>query len=190
MKKILFLIALISFGVSASSPDLIELAKQKQVTLTKREKRVARIGHISSGRQVSGGILGTYPLGFGMGHALQNRWQDDGKFFTYTQLGAVGLMLATGDCVGKVFERDDNDCGGPQEVLLLVGVVSFIGLRIWEIVDVWTAPAKQNRRYQHLRERLETMPNPVVPKEPKASLYLMPVIGPLQATGLGLVLKY
>lgn len=192
MKKILCFITLASFGASASSPSLTELAHQKNVILTKREARVARIGEISEGRQVSGGILGTYPLGFGMGHAIQGRWQDDGKFFTYTELGALGLMAASGPCVGKIFSNADNDCGGLQEVLLLSGLISFVGLRVWEIVDVWKAPGKQNRRYKHLKDRLEALPD--APSESKAepdlSLNIIPIMGPLKSAGLGVLVKF
>ncbi len=189
MKKILIVLALVSCGASASSPDLIQLAQKKKVTLTKKEARVARIGQISSGRQMSGGILGTYPLGLGMGHAIQGRWEDDGKFFTYTQLGALGLMAVSGECVGKLFDKEDNDCGGPQEVLLLSGLVSYIGLRIWEIYDVWTAPAKQNRRYNYLRERLESMPEPMA-EAPKVTFSILPIIGLDQKTGMALVMNF
>lgn len=193
MKKILHLIALVSFGASATAPDLFAVAQKKNITLTRKEKRVARIGKISSGRQVSGGLLGTYP-GFGLGHVAQNRWKDDGKFFTYGQLGAVALMAVSGSCVGELFDKNDNDCGGPQEVLLLTGLVGYIGLRIWEIVDVWQAPARQNRRFEFLRNRLESTPDPLVegrePLEPQASLQLAPILGPSRAPGVGLTLTY
>lgn len=189
MKKILLVLALASFGASAVSPDLVEVAQKKNVTLTEREARVARIGYISEGRQLSGGILGTYPIGLGMGHAIQGRWRDDGKFFTFSQLGALTLVAASGDCVGKVMSNDDNQCGGPQEVLLLTGVIAYLGLRVWEIVDVWSAPGKQNRRYKHLRDRLEALPD-APPAEPSTSLHLVPIMGPLSSTGLGLLLKF
>lgn len=192
MKKIILILSLASFEASASSPSLIEIARQKGVTLTQREARVARIGEISEGRQVSGGILGTYPLGFGMGHAIQGRWQDDGKFFTYTELGAIGLMAASGPCVGKIFSNADNDCGGLQEALLLTGLISFVGLRVWEIVDVWKAPGKQNRRHKYLKDRLEALPDVSTQNqiEPKLSLSVVPLVGPFRSAGLGLELKF
>ena len=186
MKLLTLLLALAPFGASAFSPDLTRLASEKGVTLTKREARVARIGEISQQEYVWGGVLGSWPVGLGLGHVVQGRWQDDGKFFTYTQGGALGLMLISGPCVGKLFKNDDNDCGGPLEAIMLAGLVSYVGLRVWEIIDVWRAPPRQNRRYHYLRARLEQMPDP---EEPKASLDVVPLMSP-QGGGVGLRLKF
>lgn len=195
MKKNLLLLVLGTIALvatkaaSATSPDLTQLAKQKRVSLSSREARVARIGKISDGRQVSGGLLGTYP-GFGLGHVAQGRWQDDGKFFTYSQLGAVALMAVSGRCVGKVFSNKDNDCGGPQEVLLLTGLIGYVGLRVWEIIDVWKAPGKQNRRYQFLKDRLEKLQDFQPAQAPATTMHLTPMLGPAKAPGVALVVNF
>lgn len=179
MKKILSFFALASFGASAISPDLIQLAKSKGVVLTAREERVARIGEISQQEYVWGGVLGTWPVGLGLGHVVQGRWRDDGQFFTYTEAAALGLMLVSGPCVGKLFSNEDNDCGGIYEAVMLTGLVSYVGLRVWEAIDVWRAPLRQNRRYHYLRARLEQMPEPR-----KASVQLVPLLS-TQGGGLG-----
>ncbi len=164
--------------------SLQEEAQQKGLELSARELRVLEVGVVPRTNYVVGGVVGTWPVGLGTGHMVQGRWYDTGWKFTVSQLGAIGMMLASGTCVGKVFRNDDNDCTGPHEVLMLSGLFAFTGLRLWEIYDVWAVPPRQNARHRKLEERIRSAPVPA------ASLTMVPVLTHERAAGLALQLNF
>lgn len=121
------------------------------IYLDEEDRRILRIGEISQAQYVFGGIIGTYPVGFGVGHAIQGRYSDKGWIFTVGEIGSiVVLMSGVGDCMSSISNRYDGCNGG----LLFLGAAGFVGFRIWEIVDVWAAPPEINRRYRELKQRM------------------------------------
>lgn len=94
-----------------------------------------------------GGILGTYPIGFGVGHAIQGRWTEKGWIFTTGEIVSLGLIIAGAvDCVNDDFNNSINGSNGScNSGLLTAGVIGFVGFRLWEIIDVWLAPVLDNR---------------------------------------------
>lgn len=99
-----------------------------------------RVTKISTGQYVAGGVLGTL-MGVGIGHAIQERYTQNGWIFTATQLGS-GFMYG-------LFAGQGNEIGAG------LSIISLIGFRIWELVDVWWLPSshktvlykKENRFY-------------------------------------------
>lgn len=58
-------------------------------------------GEVSTPRYIIGGILGTYPIGFGIGHAIQGRYSDRGWIFTATEAASLAVVIAgVGECLG------------------------------------------------------------------------------------------
>ncbi len=122
-------------------------------TLSDDDRRILQIGEISTPAYVIGGIIGTYPVGLGVGHAIQGRYMDKGWIFTVGELGSVAIMVAAlGDCVYSSVGGYSNCNGG----LGWLAVMGFVGFRIWEIVDVWAAPPEINRRYREIKMRTES----------------------------------
>jgi hypothetical protein len=78
---------------------------------------------IHEAQYVGGGLVGTL-IGFGTGHAIQERYLNKGLIFT---LGEFGTQLFAAACFTS----------GCPDGLFLASFAGFIGLRIWEIVDVW-----------------------------------------------------
>ena len=180
----------LSFEAFAGS-ELIYDAQKKNLELTEKDKSTLEIGEISTARYVTGGILGTYPIGFGVGHAIQNRWSDKGYIFTWGELGSLGaVVVGAVGCMNRVAEdaADDDDddewsCSGLDTALIVGGAIGFIGFRIWEIVDVWAAPPSHNKKYKELKKYIETTEaKPVI----KSSLDLVPIVNPRFGQGLGL----
>lgn len=131
--------------------------------MDEEDRRIMRIGEISTAQYVIGGILGTYPLGLGIGHAIQGRYSDKGWIFTAGELGSVAVALAgAGDCVSS-YNSNNNSCSGG---LVVLGVAGYIGFRIWEIIDVWAAPPEINRRYRELKMQM------------KPGVTFSPILGP------------
>lgn len=96
---------------------------------------------VPTGKYITGGVLGS-ALGFGIGHAVQGRYQDGGWLFTATEGASLAvLMIGLGSCSeetenfgGERTKKTTCSNGG----LVAIGFASLIGFRVWEIVDVWT----------------------------------------------------
>ena len=112
---------------------------------------------ISKQDYVLGGLLGTF-IGFGSGHALQGRWQDNGKGYTFMQLAAVASTW-----IGILYDY------GPA---FFVGVPIFVIFRLAEIASVW-GPSTSHYR--------------VVATQPKLPFSILPLLNDKQA-GVQLVL--
>lgn len=177
------LLLIVTFQAVAS--ELIYEAQKKDIQLTKRDKEVLEIGEISTARYITGGILGTYPIGLGLGHAVQGRWSEDGQVFTWGQLGSLGLVVAGAvSCMNEVEDGDDNwECNSLEESLIIVGAIGYLGFRLWEIVDVWSVPPSQNSKYKKLKKYIQ---NSEAKPVTKSSLDLVPVINPRMGQGIGL----
>jgi hypothetical protein len=118
--------------------------------LTDEERRILSIGYIDTPQYIIGGILGMYP-GFGIGHAVQGRYMDKGWIFTVGELGSVaGLGVGLGNCLGTHY---DEPC---DNALITVSVISFIGFKIWECIDVWVGPNQINSEIIEIRRSLST----------------------------------
>lgn len=181
----LILTALFALNSLADS-TLIYEAQKKGITLTERDQEVLDIGEISTARYVTGGILGTYPIGFGVGHAIQGRWSQDGWIFTAGELISVAAIVGgLLGCVDNAF--DDQKCSDVERTLVGAGVIGFFGFRIWEIVDVWAVPPSQNKKYRKLKNYIE---NSEEKKTTKTSLDLTPLFHPRNGSGLALTLSF
>lgn len=123
---------------------------QNPVELTPEEHELLAEGEIDSVRHIGGGIV-AYAFGFGIGQAVQGRYTDTGYIFTIGEAGSAGaFIVGIEPCV------DDDNC-----TLLIVGAVSLIGFRIWEVVDAFAGPARHNRRVRAVRRKAgqQQLPN-------------------------------
>jgi hypothetical protein len=189
MTFFILLLSLFSFPLCADSTTIYE-AEKKAITLTEQDKRILEIGEISDTRYIVGGILGTYPLGLGIGHAIQGRWSDKGWIFTAGELGAATVfMIGALGCVSDELNNGLNgkdDCRGLNEAMVVTGLVGYIGFRIWEIVDVWSVPPAHNRKVRELQNYIQQKPA----KEVKTSLHLVPILNSQMGQGVGLRLIF
>jgi hypothetical protein len=168
--KYLFFILLFSF----TSLQAQELSAEEKQTLS--------VGEVTSQEHVVGGILGIYP-GFGLGHVVQDRWSEKGYIFTAGQLGSLAVLtLGVGSCLGSTIQNSpNNQKESCNNALVVVGAISFLGFKIWEIVDIWAGPAIQNRKYRKVKEKMAEME--------LTSWEFSPMLNPLEKSG-GLVLSY
>lgn len=110
--------------------------------LTPDEQALVRRGEIDQSKYALGGLMGTW-VGFGVGHGVQGRWSDIGWVFTVGETAAFSALIA-----GMVVCLNDEDleCGPGAEALLIGGAVTMVGMRLWEIIDVWTGADSYNAR--------------------------------------------
>lgn len=185
MAFFLICLSFMSLNLWADSTSIYE-AEKKGISLTEQDKRVLEIGEISDTRYIVGGILGTYPIGLGVGHAIQGRWSDKGWIFTAGELGAATVfVIGALGCVSDELNSGLNgkdDCKGLNEAMVVTGIVGYIGFRIWEIVDVWSVPPSHNRKVRDLQHYIQKTPA----KEVKTSLHLVPLYNPKMGQGVGL----
>jgi hypothetical protein len=97
-------------------------------------------GPISRGQYVTGGVLAS-TIGFGIGHAVQERYSTMGWIFTATEATGL-LLLANAKCFRTRdsnspdrAEREKSDCENPSQGIIGGGIM--IGFHAWEIVDAW-----------------------------------------------------
>lgn len=186
MRPYLAIIISILFSLSAVADPLIYEAKEKGIELSEKDREVLEIGHINDTKYIVGGILGTYPLGFGLGHVIQGRWSEQGWIFTAGEGASLAVLLvgAVG-CAGRGISGSD-DCTDGQALLVGAGLIGYLGFRIWEIVDVWAAPPSQNRKYNELKNYIQGEKT----KDVKTSLDLIPLFDPYLGNGLALNLRF
>ncbi len=121
--------------------------------LTAEDAKLLARGEISAGAHIGGGAASLL-FGFGLGQAIQGRWSETGWIFTVGETVAVVALFAgigsqIDDCA---FEDSCNSDDG--ETLIVGGMIGFVVLHVWEVVDAFAGPASHNRKLRELRTRL------------------------------------
>lgn len=125
--------------------------------LSDDDRRLLKQGEISQPQLLAGGFLGTV-IGFGTGHLPYQMWRERGWIFTAGEPAALALAIlgATGinnDCTRYSNRLECDDVGGSRAALV-IGVLGFVGLRIWEVIDVWTIPSARNYEIRAIRQKM------------------------------------
>ena len=154
MQRLLVVAILAGSGValaqpSLTPPQLTYAPPPPQVQLPADEQSTLQIGYVSDGQMIGGGLASLF-LSFGIGQAIEGRWSDTGWIFTLGEPVAFGVMLY-GVLSGLTCDRA---CSGSDGAVLAVGAIGFFGLRIWEIVDAFVGPGRQNARLQAVQLKL------------------------------------
>jgi hypothetical protein len=159
VKLIILVFTILISSHSFSRTPLIEEAANIGINLSTKDKRLLEIGRIEQIPYIAGGILGTIP-GFGIGHAIQGRWKDKGWIFTAGEAGGVGLMMAAGmSCMSGHSDMmsggEEKACSSGNRAFAASGMLIYLGFKVWEIIDVWTAPPQHNIQYESIEERIK-----------------------------------
>ena len=120
--------------------------------------RDTNIKELRKSRYITGGIVGTVAMPFGVGHMIQGRWSGYGKgaIFTFGEMAIFALrsvMCKTAEegeritfHLADLFRPADLLAGVPsrfssrncnQSVSLDLSMAVLGILRLWEIVDLW-----------------------------------------------------
>jgi hypothetical protein len=92
-------------------------------------------GEITTARYITGGCIGT-GVGFGIGHAIQRRTASGGGVITALEIG--GLVFSFFGLFS--LHAPEESKRQTAKVLVYGGLGTYVGTRIYEIVDVWTGP--------------------------------------------------
>lgn len=150
-------VSLAGENTSPSVPKPFE-AYEKAGAPNPIEQQVLDHGRIGDGQYIAGGILGTF-LGFGIGHAVSGVYSHNGLIFTLGELLATGIMIGSSMNTSSVtscssYYNCTTTFTVPAGVTL--GALAFVGLHIWEIVDIWAYPPSHNARYDAASARRRT----------------------------------
>ncbi len=149
----LILLGVILFSFSSKSNELVDIAKNKGIELNKEEIEVLDVGELGVPAYVLGGLIGTYP-GFGIGHALQGRWSSKGWIFTVGEfVTGVILVMSAADCLVDTVSGNP-DC--ESRFYLTASAAGLIGLKVWEIFDVWYGGHQQRKKYKSLKDKIQS----------------------------------
>jgi len=175
MKMLLFCLNLLVPIQSFAQEDSLEAAtpnsKRPDLSqLTTEEIRTYQYGEISTGSLIGGGLLGTF-VGLGFGHIVYGEYGSKGWIFTVSELGSLGIMTAglsqaAAGCTLLNTSSCSNGLG-----LYTFGAFAYFGLRIWEIVDVWTLPSRHNGEYRAIQSKLGI-------SRARTEWQVLPMIGP------------
>ncbi|MEJ7600799.1 MAG: hypothetical protein WKG01_23035 [Kofleriaceae bacterium] len=127
------------------------------VQLSPEDHALLADGEISEGAHIGGAAMNIL-FGFGLGQAIQGRFDDTGWIFALGGGASVAAMI-----FGAVRLAEDcsfsNDCDDSKGAgLMLVGLVGFTVFHTWGLVDSITGPIRHNRRVRDLRIRLGMRP--------------------------------
>jgi hypothetical protein len=128
-----------------------EYRKKSRKKSRKKRRRNNRT-RIDSDKYLLSGILGT-AIGFGSGHFVQGR-KTKAIFFLGTEASLYALMIL-GGYTGL-------------HTTTPLALLGYVGLRVYEIIDVWTVPVKRNGYYYVNGYDLE--------KKTDKKVYLLPLI--------------
>lgn len=124
--------------------------------------------NMSGLESMSGAILGTV-MGFGLGHAAQGHWSQDGRKWTAIDASMITAIAVIGhNCPGNtrtsargsVEAITTSDCN----VLAPLWFVGFLGARVWQSVELWGhtrrafSPYQEKKPSVFLPEYVSTVP--------------------------------
>jgi hypothetical protein len=165
----MFKLVLIAFMISASHlafaadapesdvPVPVENPQTEKIpasTLTPEDREVLARGMITDKEATYGEVFGTV-VGFGTGQMFQKRYMTTGLILTVGEASTVALMgfgfstCSEGGFGGSTPSKKRCSVGAG-----VVGIAGFVGLKIWEIIDVWTGPEIQNNQYHFLKTHM------------------------------------
>lgn len=136
-------------------------SEKTNVPMSKEDLYILSKGEVSRSRYALGTVLSIFP-GFGVGHAVNKQFAKSGWIFLAGEGAAAGVMfVGVLACFGDSLFEDENKCSNS---LVDIGGMTFLGFKIWEVVDAITRPPKHNARYREL----------VAERKGKSALFLVP----------------
>lgn len=85
-----------------------------------------------------GAFTGTL-FGFGLGHAIQGRYSNNGWKWTLGEIGGIAAMAVAHNeyCTSKALP-DGNYESNCENALPGFSILAFLGFRVWQSVDLWS----------------------------------------------------
>jgi hypothetical protein len=105
-----------------------------------------------------GAFLGT-GIGFGVGHAIQGRYGSSGWMWTLGEAAAITAMgVSSHNCPKPARASSDGNARGCSGALPLLALGSWIGVRIWQSVDLWKYAYQNSQGYRFDTKTEKTKP--------------------------------
>lgn len=122
--------------------------------LTPAEQKLLAEGEISLGAH-AGGVALNWFFGFGIGQAVQGRWNQTGWMFTLGEAAGIGLVVAGFARLDFSCDSSETSCNNDGAGALIAGgFIGYLVVHAWSIVDAAMGPADHNRKVRNLKRRL------------------------------------
>lgn len=129
-------------GMSAPAPP------RGLALLTDEERELIARGEIAPDTRMNGAVLGAW-IGFGIGHAVQDRFGERGWAFLVLDSAAVGLLVTS--AVRCFSLGDEPRCEGDATGAIGVGLLLVV--RVFQAVDLLKGATRHNERVRRAREK-------------------------------------
>jgi hypothetical protein len=150
----------LAFAADAPEVDVPVPVENPQVekipasTLTPEDHEVLARGEITDRESDYGKVFGTL-VGFGTGQMFEKRYMNTGLILTLTEASATALIaFGFSTCNEGGFNNTPGTSKRCSVGAAVVGIVGMVGLKTWEIIDVWTAQSTQNSQYHFLKTHM------------------------------------
>ena len=140
--RALFLALAIASGLAVSARAEPKLAAPGLTQSIEREEDVSEI-------QMLVGAPTAILFGFGTGHAIEGRWREKGWIFTLGETAGFATWMSA-----YMLDMSCTRHCGAVGPLAAAGLLSVVGLRLWESVDAITGARAKNRRVLKQRAQL------------------------------------
>lgn len=118
----------------------------KSGELSERDERILDTGEIHPLRHGLGVLVaiatGPAPM-FGIGQGIQGRFHESGWIFLAGEATSIGVLF-----VGSL--GPSTNMSKERLLLLYSSLISYVGFRVWEIVDSIVGPINHNQRFHEL----------------------------------------
>jgi hypothetical protein len=163
------------FSGTSATEDIDQRENQLSDQIHERDSKapVSRLSlqpqvNMSGMESAAGAMFGTV-MGFGLGHAIQGHWRDDGVKWTAIDASMISAIAVIGhNCPGNVKTETSgsvtaiasSDC----QVLAPLWFLGFLGSRIWQSVELWShtrrafSPYEEKKPSVFLPEYVSTVP--------------------------------
>lgn len=98
-------------------------------------------------------------VGFGSGHAIQGHYRQDGWKWTAIDTAAIGGLMAAGhNCTYETQTSlgiETKNKGGNCSVIMPTAILGFLGLRIWQITELFDGYNWSTSRYRSVKKPTE-----------------------------------
>lgn len=94
----------------------------------------------------TGAYIGTF-FGFGIGHAFQGRYMDDGWKWTLGEVATLGTIFATADQCENNTDPLTGEKTYQCSSYSSLTVLAWIGFRVWQGYDLWHYASTANNIY-------------------------------------------
>jgi hypothetical protein len=84
----------------------------------------------------------------------QGRWSETGWIFTFGEAASIAAIVYGVSQLDFADDETSSSSNDNSGALIVGGLIGYLGIHIWSIVDAATGPASHNRKLRALKQRV------------------------------------